>query len=154
MRDILSIPAETVLVSIEDGGVLRRSGPLGPIPVLKVAFVSVERFPKRQLHRSVKTDRLVTLVTALFAESLLVLEDKPTVPRREDTTVVDLQCLLNVDHNEVIKLYSRTCISLGSTAWEQKPKDRVIQHTRDFAPEATLAGVRGGSFCKHLTAFT
>jgi hypothetical protein len=36
VRDVLAIPAETVLVSIKDWRILRRGGPLGPVPVLCV----------------------------------------------------------------------------------------------------------------------
>jgi hypothetical protein len=51
-----------------------------------------------------RTHRLITFVTALVAECFLVLVHEPTVPGWEDTTVVDLERLLNMNYNKVVEL--------------------------------------------------
>jgi hypothetical protein len=50
------------------------------------------------------THRLVAGVTALVAQSSLVQVDEPSVPSHEIATIVNAQCLLNMDDDKVIVL--------------------------------------------------
>lgn len=72
------------------------------------------------------------------------------MPRLKVPGVVYRECLLDVCHDKVVKLDHETCIR-GLLITQIKCNAR---HTRDFAPEATLSGVRGGRLWRHLTALT
>lgn len=97
------------------------------------------------------THRLVARIAAFLSKGLLVAPHKPTVPRHKVAGVMDGERLLNMGDHEIIEL-SQTVSNVGThTAW--KPM-KIKTHTRDLAPAETLAGVRGGKVCRHLTAWT
>lgn len=50
------------------------------------------------------TDRLISSIAALFSKRGLVKVNKPTVPCHEDARVVDVQGLIDVDSDKVVKL--------------------------------------------------
>lgn len=58
-------------------------------------------------RRAMGTHRLVALVATLLTEGLFVEMDKPAVPRREVSRVVDGQGLLDMGHDKVVKLRRR-----------------------------------------------
>ena len=81
MREVFPVASKTVLVSVEDWGVLRGRSVFGPVPI-----------------------GCVTFVATLVAEGLFVLVQEPAMPAEEIASVVNLEGFLHVDHDEVIKL--------------------------------------------------
>jgi hypothetical protein len=51
------------------------------------------------------TNRLVSSISTFLTEGLLVGVDEPSMPWHEVSSVMDAQGLLDMGHNEVIKLF-------------------------------------------------
>lgn len=61
--------------------------------------------------RELSKHGLVTLVSALVPQRLLVSVEEPTVPGLEEAGEVNVQGLLDVDHNEFIEITWIGCVS-------------------------------------------
>ena len=116
MRDALPVASQAVRITIENRRLLRCRLVFWPVPILRNnqlrSWTTSETWYLG--NSGPDTYRLVAGVATLISKGFLVGIDKPTVPGQEIAREMNCKRLLDMSHDEVVKLeHAIDCVNTG-----------------------------------------
>ena len=118
MSDLLPVPAHARVVPVEQGRVYRIFGVSIPVPILFTNLSNQELF----IDLSRATYWLITSVSTLFTECVLVVPDVVTVPRQEACLVMSATLLAGQSRLEKCSHFRGL---VGSSEYERRRSHRI-----------------------------